>query len=363
MARPLCRQWIIASTSPYYHADFALNFLRKHDLSLFVRIDYQEMSEDEENYFKELRHFIKHCLNVHGRSYIEQWHFMFYEPLTAVNISELEQVYLKLYRVLKELLPGVRIGVFLPFSFQEGKVAKSHRWLVEKDHPVDFFGYEANQNQVINFEELGDDRFSLAEGYILEKTVKLKSYLREHGKNQPLNLISWNKLTGNTRHTNGTFLRGALVLKNAFDLADEVESLGFWINTEQHEKLGTDRKIRLGGLELFHYFNGKRPAYFAMQFLQKLTGSIIARGPEYIMTENERGYQLVLMNVNSVNPYLTIQETFLKKLNKEIRVTISGLEPGAYQIRKRVFDKDNGALYTKWWELNSKYGMDDEVIN
>lgn len=354
---------IIASTSPYYHADFALNFLRKHDLPLFVRIDYQEISEDEANYFEQLRHFINHCLNVHGRSYLEQWQFMFYEPLTIVNTNELERVYLQLYETLKALLPGVRVGAFLPFSFHEGEVANSHSWLVDKDVPVDFFGYEANQNKVINFEELGDDRFALAEDFILKKTIKLKAYLRERGKNQPLNLVSWNTLTGNTRHTNGTFFRGALVLKNAFDLADEVASLGFWINTEQHEKLGTDRKIRLGGLELFHFFNGKRPAYFAMQFLQKLTGKIIAQGREYIMTENERGYQLILMNVNSVNPYLTIQETFLKKLNKEIRVTIAGLEPGNYQIRKRVFDKDHGALYTKWWELNSKYGMDEEVID
>jgi len=28
-----------------------------------------------------------------------------------------------------------------------------------------------------------------------------------------------------------------------------------------------------------------------------------------------------------------------------------------------VFDKNHGALYTKWWSLNSKHGMDAEVID
>lgn len=355
---------IIATTSPYYNADFALNFLRNNDLSLFIRVDYKEITIDEVAYFKELNNFMKHCMNVYGRSYIEKWYFMFYEPqVTAVTASELQRVYSKLYEALKLLVPAIRIGAFLPFSIQSEMTSKNHGWLVEGNLPIDFIGYEANQNEIIDFTELGDERFSLAEGFIKEKTNKLKRYLKSYGKNLPLSLVSWNTLSGNTRHTNGTFFRGALVLKNALELANEVDSIGFWINTEQHEKSGRNRKIRMGGLELYHYFNGKRPAYFAMQFLERLNGTIIAQGSSYVMTKNDRGYQLILMNINNVNPYYSVEETFLKKLNKYVHVRFSGIEPGDYQIRKRVFDKDHGALYTKWWDLNSKYGMDAEVID
>ena len=362
--KPVETDEIIATTSPYFNADFALNFLQKHNLSLFIRVDYKEITNDEAHYFNELTNFIKHCLNVYGRSYVEKWYFMFYEPsVSAVSASELQRIYMKLYETLKVLVPTIRIGAFLPFSSQSEKTPANHKWLVEGDVPVDFIGYEANQNEVIDFTELGDDRFSLAEGFIKGKTEKLKRYLKRHGKNLPLSLVSWNTLSGNTRHTNGTFFRGALVLKNALELADEVQSIGFWINTEQHEKSGRNRQIRMEGLELYHYFNGKRPAYFAMQFLERLTGKIIAQGSSYVITEHDRGYQLILMNINNVNPYYSVEETFLKKLNKYVRFTISGIEPGDYQIRKHVFDKDNGALYTKWWQLNSKYGMDEEVID
>ena len=58
---------MIATTSPYYNADFALNFLEKHELSLFVRVDYKEISTDEESYFTELHKFMRHCINVHGK--------------------------------------------------------------------------------------------------------------------------------------------------------------------------------------------------------------------------------------------------------------------------------------------------------
>ncbi|RDW19038.1 beta-xylosidase [Oceanobacillus arenosus] len=355
---------IIATTSPYYNADFALNFLKKNNLSLFVRVNYKEISADEESYFTELHKFMSHCINVYGKAYLETWHFMFYESYpTAVSGNNLERVYMKLYQALKVYAPHISVGSYFPFAFKRGKTSAQHEWLITDDVPIDFFGYEANQNEVINFEELGDDRFSLAEGYIKEKTDKLLTYLLHHKKERPLHLISWNTLSGNTRHTNGTFFRGALVLKNAFEVADKIESIGFWINTEQHEKGRKERNIPIEGLELFHYFNGKRPAYFAMQFLERLEGEIVVSGADYIMTKNDRGYQLLLMNSNIINPYYSIEDTFLKKLNKDIHVIITNMEQGEYQIRKHVFDKNNGALYTKWWELNSAYGMDMEVID
>ncbi len=96
-------------------------------------------------------------------------------------------------------------------------------------------------------------------------------------------------------------------------------------------------------------------------FANRLEGEVISRGPDHFMTQNDRGYQLVLMNCKTINPYYSIEEAFLQKLNKEILVKITGLEAGEYQIRKHIFDKDHGALYTKWWNLNSRYGIDSEI--
>ena len=139
--------------------------------------------------------------------------------------------------------------------------------------------------------------------------------------------------------------------------------MAFGLILQLHERAGKGQRIRMEGLELFHYFSGKRPAYFAMVFAKRLNGAVIVQGSDYLMTQNERGYQLVLMNCTTINPYYSIEEAFLQKLNKEILVKIIGLEAGEYQIRKHIFDKDHGALYTKWWNLNSKHGLDAEIID
>lgn len=354
----------IATSSPYFKSDVALNFMKKNGLSLFIRIEYQEISKNEEYYFQKLYGFMKHCLQVYGASYLNKWHFLFYEPYyTAAEAIELKRVYLKMYHLLKKLVPDIHVGVFLPFSFKEEKTNDPHKWVLTEGSHIDFIGYHSNQNDIIDFQELSDDRFFMAKDYLKEKTAKIKSYLKKHHMEKPLHLISWNTLSGNTRFTNGLFFRAALVLKSVLDVMNEVESIGFWINTALHEGGEKGQRIRIEGLELFHYFSGKRPAYFAMMFANRLNGTVIAQGSDYLMTQNDRGYQLVLMNCNTVNPYYSIEEAFLQKLNKEILVKITGLEAGEYQIRKHIFDKDHGALYTKWWNLNSRHGIDWEIID
>ncbi len=54
--------------------------MNKHDLSLFIRIDYLDISRDGEQYFTKLVQFIRHCLQRYGESFVKQWHVMFYEP-------------------------------------------------------------------------------------------------------------------------------------------------------------------------------------------------------------------------------------------------------------------------------------------
>ncbi|RHW35013.1 helix-turn-helix domain-containing protein [Lysinibacillus yapensis] len=354
----------IATSSPYFRSDSALDFIWKNNLSLFVRIDYQEISANEENYFKKLQGFLKHCVQLYGSSYLSTWHFLFYEPYyTAVDARELERVYSRMHDVLKTIVPGIKVGVFLPFSFKDEGTSKPHTWILSVGDAVDFIGYQSNQNDIVDFQELNDQTFYMAKDYLREKTAKIRAYLKKHGIEKPLHLISWNTLSGNTRFTNGLFFRAALVLKSVLDVADEVESIGFWINTALHENDAKGQRIRMEGLELFHYFSGKRPAFFAMMFAKKLTGSIISQGTDYVLTQNERGYQLVLMNCNTVNPYYSMEESFLKTLNKEILVKIKGLEAGDYQIRKYIFDREHGALYTKWLSLNSKHGLDMEIID
>ena len=355
---------LIPTTSPYYNSDEAIEFLKSHHLSLYVQVRYNQIAQEEDAYLEKLHRFIKHCVILFGYNYVESWCIMITDVFDKTsNNKEFETFYLKIYKMLKSNIPNLRIGLFLPFSFKSSTINSQYNWVLHQSDRIDFIAFQANTHEVVDYKELGDTNFDLAKNFIKEKTEKLKRFLKHNYIEKPLHLISWNTISGNTRYTNGTFFRGALVFNDSFSVSDQIEMLGFWINTETHEKSLDINSIPLEGMEMFHYFNGKRPTFFAISFFNRLRGNIIASGPLYIMTENELGYQLVLMNTTITNPFLSIEDTFLQKLMKEIRLTIKGIPRGEYQIKKFIFDKDHGALYKMWWEYNSQHGIDKEIID
>ncbi|EIA20793.1 helix-turn-helix domain-containing protein [Listeria fleischmannii] len=355
---------LVPTSSPYANADLALTFLKQQNLNLFIRLEYQDISENEEAVFEKLDHFLRHSVQVFGREFVSKWHFMFFNPkYTSAEKSELKRLYKKLYQLIKSLLPAIQIGNFVPFSLSKNAVPMRHTWFLDVPEQIDFVAYNANQNEAVDFSKEDAASFLLSEDYCLSKTLKLKAFLKKHHINKPLMLVNWNTLTGNTRYTNGTFFRGALVLKTMLDLNKEVQALGFWINTELHEEDGSKLNINLDGLELFHFFNGKRPAFYAAKFIQRLKGTVLAKGDDYILTCYADGYQLILFNCATINPRYSVEEEFLKTERKEIHMQIKGMIAGEYQVCKWQFDRDNGALYSKYWQLNSKHGLDKEILD
>ncbi|WP_271000448.1 helix-turn-helix domain-containing protein [Listeria seeligeri] len=355
---------LVPTSSPYAKADLALTFLKQHNLQLFIRLEYQDISRDEQGIFDRLDHFLRHSIQMFGREFVSKWHFMFFEPkYTSANKTDLKRLYLKVQQTIKSIFPAIQVGNFVPFSLSKNAVPTQHTWFLDIADQIDFISFNANQNEAVDFSNEDIKSFLISEDYCLAKTLKLKAFLKHHHINKPMMLINWNTLTGNTRHTNGTFFRGALVLKTMLDLAPEVNALGFWINTELHEGEGSQLNISLDGLEMFHFFNGKRPAFYAVKFFERLKGIVVAEGEDYIITKHADGYQLILMNCATINPRYAVEEKFLKEERKEVHIRIKGFEAGEYQVCKWQFDRDNGALYSKYWQLNSKHGLDKEILD
>lgn len=173
---------------------------------------------------------------------------------TYADKEELKKLYLKIYHIIKSRFPAIQVGNFVPFSLSKNEVPERHMWFLDVADKIDFVAYNANQNEAVDFSKEDMKSFMISEDYCLSKTRKLKDFLKHHHINKPLMLVNWNTLTGNTRYTNGTFFRGALVLKTMLDLAPEVDALGFWINTELHEGDDSQLNISLDGIEMFHFF-------------------------------------------------------------------------------------------------------------
>lgn len=354
----------IPTTPKYAKSDMALQFLKERDISVFLRIAFKEIMVREEAFFSEFEQFLAHAIQLFGRGYVNRWKILYFVPAeTAILSHELERIYLRIYQLKERFGLRTEFGTFFPYNEGRDCLSIHHQWQFNQTDKIDFISFNADQNEVVDFSKVKDDIFYESQHYILNKTLKLKRFLKKHQLNKPLYLERWNTLTGNTRYTNGMFFRGALILKTVLDLANEVEGIGFWISNEVHERIGESRDILVDGLELFHFFNGRRPVFYTLLLKERLYGELIAKGDDYLMTRNDEGYQLLLYNEKNFNPRYSVDKLFVRSHRKELHLQIEGIEEGAYQVRKYYFDSKNGSLYSKWEQLNSKYGLDNEIID
>ncbi len=355
----------VSVSSPVYaNSDIVLQFLKEQGIYLFLKLEYKQISQNEDYYIKKIDQFIQHALQVFGRDFVEKWQILFYSKEDAsVTSNELERIYLKVWQVIKGKSEKMKVGTFFPFDEGQEQLPENQQWQMKHASKIEFIGYETDQNDIINFNDINVEEFAKSHRYITDKTKKIKTFMHQHQIDRPMFLVNWNILTGNTRYINGTFFRGALILKKILELEAEVEGIGFWINTDIHERVQRCTNNLVDSLDLFHFFNEKHPAFYTLRFKERLRGNVTARGNDYIMTENEDGYQLIIFNERQFSPRYSIDELFVKNRSKELHIHLTGIKPGNYQIRTLKFDRDNGGLYSKWWNLNSKYGIDHELMD
>jgi len=352
----------ISTTSSYANSDLALRTIKELGFSVFLRINVNEILYFKD-YFSRLKEFLNHTIQVFGKDFVKDWHVLFYAPKeTKLDPLILEDLYETLQGILKKKSAHIQLGVFLPFDEEKMQTVASHMWVLKKAHSIDFISFDANRNTDINFDDTSDQNFINSQNYHINKTKKLKQFLQKNGVRKPLFLDMWNTLTGDSRYINGTFFRAALIFNTVIELSQEVQGLGFWINNEIHERIHNSTDLVSDGLELFHYFNGKRPVYYAMFFKERLYGTILSEGENHLMTKNEDGYQLAIFHERNFNPRYSVDELFLRQHSKELQVTLDSLDPGEYQVTRFKFDRKNGALYDNLRKINSKHGISQDVM-
>lgn len=347
--------------SPYQNSDIAISFLQKNNIALMPRIYFERVIVDTDGYLKKAQKFLRYCLNVYGMEYLQSWCFTFCTD--SKKVEDLQQ-YFELYLLVKSALHAIASNLKIGFScpnLEENLVEIIAKY-PEVLEQSDYLGIKINLNN--DFDLLKSDSEILKnEVFYLKDKIKSVKHLLEHNHlTKPLHLMEWNTLTGNTRRTNGIFFRGALIFHTLLGLHQDVKTAGLILNTEIQEEVEDNALINVQSIALFHEYLMPRPVFFVLSFLNRLRGKIIAQGNNYLITQYDKNYQIVLTNPTIFNPYLSIEKEVILEFKKKKIFTFLGLNDGIYQVRQHIFDQNNGALYNEHERFKTRYGFDHEII-
>ncbi|WP_171034856.1 helix-turn-helix domain-containing protein [Klebsiella indica] len=335
--------------SPWSNLDIALNFLKKMNLQLVVRLS--AISER----IARIEEFILHSLLLLGEEYLRGWSFLLEYSMCNGEIScEMTQKQLQLIR---DLLPNASVGLAW-FNDKNGVSLPPVELLKE----IEFIAFSIISNE--HDDQLNSPEFKPLENNKVAQVQidEIIQLLKKHNLHCQLYLQSWSTLTGNTLMINGPFFRGALLMDMLLSLPEEVVMVGLWLNSEQQKEVCVSNTINNNSLSLFFSGMTKRPVFHIVSIKERLNGVICDTGSDWIATRTGNTRQLLLLNAVTINPLLSVQQHFLNDYSKRFTIQLDLGEPGIWRIKKWVFDQKNGALYHQYGLHPTRYDRDEETM-
>lgn len=344
---------IIPHSHQYMTLDECLLFLMNHQIHLSIRLRLPHSATAFQAYCDTWVQILKHFINMTTHSSRMQLSVI----IDAIDLKQ----YTQLYEVFNRYISNVKFIV----NYQNFSKQKNNLKLLFKDHPekVNMLAFEANQNDVVNLEVSEDIQYQYAKNHINETVEALVEWLPKKQKDMPLMLLNWNTLTGNSNLTNGEYFRAGIIFKQLLDINEKVCTVGYWLNYELHQKYGVMNEHQLMGIDLYHQFDGKRPAFFTSNFFRMLQNNVRFRNEECMVVGDDTHLQIVVWDADHYNPYYTISEQPNVMEKRNFKIEINQLQSGLYKIKHYTLDKENGALYRVWQQHNTTYGMDQETID
>ncbi|MGY3778956.1 helix-turn-helix domain-containing protein [Isobaculum melis] len=342
--------------------DGILAFLKAEGLSIFFQLSLDEFKQLNEKSKEVYRRFFQHIQSYLGTEVAPQWkvNCLFEGNDIQAYHSEFKEICHLLQSISSTIEIGARVPLPDPFfEFEQSHILPCfYQEIAQFCH---FLSFSAEPNYVFHNPENHFPDLKNYHQYVVDKTLYIKQMMKENGIKLPLYLTEWNTLTGMTRNINGTFFRGAIILKNMLKFDQLVVGYGFWLNIELYEENTQKRPLKNDSLELFHYYSGKRPAYFCLALARRTLGEMLAQGEDYLLTVHHGTYQLLLFNPNYFDPHLSSEEAFLKSQTITIDLAITGIKPNRYQVKLIEFNRQNGALFYSYDEFSQVNQLDIET--
>lgn len=345
-----------------------------------IERDQQFLSESEMREF--YRDLMRNFVNRYGAEEVGGWYFEYWEK-TNVNYRTLESYhytamaeeghrdYFRRFSViagvLRECLPSVRIGGggFPVRLYGENGFAQILTvWKQEKERPdfisLNCYPYMQEKEADSYYEKRNTDLEFVRHN--IEMTVNAM-----HKANFPeteLHVSEYSLSLSNRNVINDSCMKGAFLVYNAISCLGKADIMGHWLFTDAYADEQDTGALLFGGCGLLSKDGITKPAYYAMEFLNRLYRRIIKIHSNYIITSNDNSsIRMVCHNMKKLNyNYYIAEENSLQikdvqviMENREfmtIHVKFVHVKDGTYSIKRNRLNRSCGSVQDKWEDLN-----------
>lgn len=328
------------SDSIYFSHEYNQTFSFLHGINLipFIKLNVSSIIQsniDPDRAASILELFLSTFQRCFSTDYLARWKFEI--VLTDETIdAETSLYYIKLYKVIKALSSKIHIGFsIMQYDLNTSDVIIAQKRLIESIKykcPPDFLTFTADPNKVINqFTRIDTASYETLKGYHLSLIQDLKNVLEHYDiAHLPLYMTEWNTIVGKNNIEFSPFYRIALIADAMLDVAGSIKGLSFWLNDYSNVIRGIDTC----SLNLFHCHEIRRTLFFLLTSFSYLGNKVLYKNDNVIVTQNcQNEFIIMVHNPCFFDAKYAVDQTFIKRLHKNLALDIQNIEAGAYNIK------------------------------
>ena len=375
--------------------DKVLDFLVDHKIKPFVELGQKPkrldrtvsqsvIFEEEPSIFTNINQwksimkaFSMHIVKRYGIEETQTWCFEIWRPEMENMDVEYLTIFNAGYSELKKYIPNCKVGG-AGFRGDYG-LKQSMKNIIEwKDQSIqpDFLSFYLFPYIIIK--EKGDkySKRSTDKNYVVNQTKLIKETLKEIKWDiKEVYITEWNNTISNRNYTNDSCYKGSYIMKNIIDNINEVDILGYWIGSDLFSQFYDSHVLLNGGAGLISKNSIKKPACYAIEFMNRMGSSIIDKGENYIITaNNHNGYYIACHNYKHFNYYYYLKpedevkpkeqgKIFNDYDNLRLNFQLKNLLNGQYNVKTYSISRENGSVLNEWMRMDEIGDLDKDEID
>ncbi len=324
---------------------------------------------------------VNHFINRYGLTEVRQWLFTFWNvPFDSSAFAfESEDIMHHLYRLtyrsVKSCDNEILFGSpsFAYFDPDENEFRRYMDFAKSNDCFPDFYTLHCfpvitvntsvinEANAPAKIKDQKSDNLILSEDVdFLKHTIEKFKQLTAPYAQKPIYLDEWSSTASHREWLNDTCYKSAYIVKNLIDNYDSVECIGHWCISDTLEELPSHNNEFHGELGLFTNHQIKKPAYWALCFVNQLYNILVEQGEGFIVTKDiNDNYCILMYNYIPVSPmyakgllfhttHIDRYNAFVDPVTRQLDFSLSGLQNGSYVLSERIVNRDYGSAFDEW---------------
>ena len=269
-----------------------------------------------------------------------------------------------LYKTIKNRIPDAKLGGISSIVTKDWKFLVSFFECCVMEHVIpDFASFIIFPYDVYKNDGTHVVRKISQNEYNEENQIKeIKRLLKQTNLEEiPIYITEWNNTISNRNYLNDSCFRAAYLVRKIKVIADQVDMIGIMGGTDWVSSHMDTVGIVNGGIGLLTKDTIRKPAYFAVDFLNQLGEYLLDKGDNYIVTRKENGDIYILCFYYSWfrrSYFLQEEDVDLRKYNSMIFEDENLVhldfhfehlkESGEYYVKKRTLNQHNGSILNEW---------------